>query len=147
MRLVEIINTGTTMRQIIETAERGLDAFMEAGTWRYPEDRPRPSDWDLLLRTQRELEGLRPAMRDPKTGKIYVGSSHQAAINQIPWNDETGAYGRLFDAWDKATEDAGFIDRDGNFVSRDEAAKRWDVLTIEDVRDRLKALRGGKARF
>ena len=100
-------------------------------------------DYERILSQQRELEGLRAAMRDPKTGKVYVGSSHKAAIDTVPQSDDTGIWGRLSDEWYNSTENSGFVDtRTGQFISRDEAARRWDVLTIEDVRDKLRAARG-----
>ena len=106
--------------------------IVEAG---YP---PKRLNYEQILQTQRELEGLRAAMRDPQTGKIYIGSSHQAAINRVPPDDASGAWGRLSDAWYHATEDTGFVNRAGDFISRSEAERRWGVLTIEDVRDELK---------
>lgn len=87
---------------------------------------------------QRALEGIRAAMRDPVTGIIYTGRTHQSAIESVPKSDETGAWGRLSSEWDAATENSGFIDAAGNFVSRAEAEKNWGVLTMEDVRDALK---------
>lgn len=109
--------------------------------WRYPEDRPRPHDFERILKAQRELEGLRAAMRDPKTGIIYTGWTHQQAIEKVPPSDETGAYGRLQAEWDEGTENTGFVDREGNFISRAEANERWGVLTIEDIKDKLRSLR------
>lgn len=116
---------------------------MKTGGWEYPEDAPRPraSDWERILRAQRELEGIRAAIRDPKTGRVYVGWSHQAAIESVPIGDETGAWGRLSSEWDACTDNAGFMDREGAFISREEARERWDVLTMEDIRD----LRRGKS--
>jgi len=100
------------------------------------------SDYERLLKSQREVEGIRAAMRDPKTGKIYSGWSHQAAINQIPPTDETGAWGRLSNEWHEETDNTGFLDKEGNFITRDEAGKRWNAYTMEDIRD----LKKGKTR-
>ena len=91
--------------------------------------------YEQLLSRQRGVEGLRAAMRDPQTGKVYTGYSHQAAIESVPKSDTTGAWGRLSSEWDRETPNTGFIDRSGNFISRDEAEKRFGVSTMEDIRD------------
>lgn len=91
--------------------------------------------YEQLLARQRGAEGLRAAMRDPQTGKVYTGYSHQAAIESVPKSDTTGAWGRLSSEWDRETPNTGFIDRSGNFISRDEAEKRFGVSTMEDIRD------------
>jgi hypothetical protein len=97
-----------------------------------------------LVEKQRALHGLRAAMRDPVTGKVYTGWSHQAAIESAPkWKPgmsevESGVWGRLSHEWDKATPNAGFVDQSGKFIPRDEAERMWGVLTMEDVRDALK---------
>lgn len=102
------------------------------------------SEWDRILEKQRKLEGLKAAIRDPLTGKIYTGWSHQAAINSAPqWKPgmgdiESGIWGRLSTAWDRETDDSGFVDSEGNFITRDEAEKSFGVLTMEDVRDARK---------
>lgn len=117
---------------------------MVGGGWKYPDDTPRPGlgDWSRILREQRELEGLKAAIRDPATGVVYSGWTHQQAIESVPIGDDSGAWGRLSTEWHEETPNSGFIDRDGQFISRDEAGTRWSVLTMEDIRDRLKAIRG-----
>ncbi len=82
------------------------------------------------------LERLRPAVRDPATGTVYDGSSHRAAIDKASRDGETWA--RLFFEWDRSTENAGFLDpQTARFISREEAERRWQVLTEEDRRDAL----------
>lgn len=102
------------------------------------------SKYDEILARQRQLEGLRAAIKDPETGKVYVGSSHQAAIESLPTfkspGYEEGVFGRLSDEWDRETNNVGFVDNEGNFISRTEAEKRFDVLTMEDVRDKRRGL-------
>lgn len=93
------------------------------------------------LEKQRALEGLRAAMRDPETGKIYTGRSHQGAIDSIPPSDKSGAWGRLSGEWDRGTDNTGFVNSKGEFISRTEAEKNWHVSTMEDVRDAIKSSR------
>jgi hypothetical protein len=93
--------------------------------------------WETILRQQREMEGLRAAMRDPQTGQVYTGWTHQNAIDSAP-QGQGDVWGRLHGEWDRETPNSGFIDREGNFISRDEANERWNVLTMEDVRDARK---------
>lgn len=102
--------------------------------------------YEQLLGKQRATEGMRAAIRDPLTGKIYTGSSHQAAIDRAPQFKEgadevaNGTWGRMSREWDAGTENTGFVDAGGRFISRDEAEKRFGILTMEDLRD----LRKGK---
>ncbi len=92
-----------------------------------------------VVQRQRELEGIRAAMRDPVSGKVFVGWTHKAAIDAVPQEEETGIWGRLHSEWDACTDNAGFVDRSGNFISRTEAEARWNVLTMEDVKDAREA--------
>ena len=40
--------------------------------------------WTERVEKERQVQGLRAAIKDPETGKIYSGYSHQAAIEQAP---------------------------------------------------------------
>jgi hypothetical protein len=68
-----------------------------------------------------------PAIRDPETGKIYTGGwrGHKDAITK----GETSAiqerlkHQHFLDNSDKPTENVGFVDKKGNFISRSEAEK------------------------
>ena len=101
-----------------------------------------PSDFNRILEAQRATEGMRAAMRDPQTGEIYTGWTHQKAINSVPQGETTGVWGRLSGEWDRGTDNTGFIDKAGNFVSRTDAEKNFGISTMEDLRD----LRAGKKR-
>ena len=101
-------------------------------------------DYQRILDAQRESEGIRAAIKDPKTGKVYSGWSHQAAIESVPHGDESGAWGRLSDEWDRSTQNVGFLDKAGNFLTRDETNAKWGTLTMEDIRD---LRRDSKLRF
>jgi hypothetical protein len=98
--------------------------------------------WEDILEKQRAIEGLRAAIRDPETGKVYTGQSHMSAIESTPAygspNFEEGLYGRLYNEWDNATDNVGFIDRAGRFITRREAEANWGITTMEDRRDALK---------
>lgn len=93
--------------------------------------------WDDLLNRQRELEGMRAAMRDPVTGKIYTGFTHQSAINSVP-KTEGDVWGRLSYEWDRGTDNTGFINKAGEFISRTDAEKDFNVSTVEDIKDVLR---------
>jgi len=77
-----------------------------------------------------ELVG-KPAIRDPKTGKIYVGGwrGHKDAITKGETSEiqERLKYQHLLDNSNKPTENVGFIDRNGNFKSRIEVEKEMSI--------------------
>ncbi|MDD5060909.1 MAG: hypothetical protein PHN44_01315 [Candidatus Marinimicrobia bacterium] len=68
-----------------------------------------------------------PAIRDPETGKIYEGGwrGHKDAITKGETSEiqERLKHQHFLDNSDKPTENVGFIDRKGNFISRSEAEK------------------------
>jgi hypothetical protein len=104
-------------------------------------DQPAPS-WDDMLARGREIQGLKAAIRDPQTGEIYTGYSHQAAINK---GGDAG--GRLSWEWSEETNNVGFVTKDGEFISRGEANNRLGFgYTMEDARDFLRD-RGRNARY
>lgn len=84
-------------------------------------------------------------MRDPQTGEVYTGWSHQSAIESVPKSDKTGAWGRPHSEWDQCTENAGFVDSKNFFISRSQAEELWGVLTMEDVRDENAKRRAGSS--
>lgn len=66
-----------------------------------------------------------PAIRDPQTGKIYLGGwrGHKDAIIKGETSEiqERLKYQHFLDNSNKPTDNVGFIDKKGNFVSRAEA--------------------------
>lgn len=92
------------------------------------------SEYQKLLEKQRETEGLKAAIKDPKTGKVYSGWTHQAAIDSVPKGD-SDTWGRLSSEWDQMTDNVGFVTKSGKFINRDEAESKWGILTIEDLKD------------
>lgn len=105
---------------------------------------PKKETWEQILQKQRQVEGLRAAIKDPQTGKVYTGWTHQAAIEKAPkygtkeWEHDPDAWGRLSSEWDKETNNVGFIDKDGNFITREDAGKNWGIYTVEDAKDFLR---------
>jgi hypothetical protein len=95
--------------------------------------------WDEIIARKRAAEGMQAAVRDPKTGKIYTGRTHQSAIDKAPKDDDAfdNAWGRMFHEWDKETDNVGFVDKAGNFMTRSDAEKSLGVTTAEDLRDLL----------
>ncbi len=92
-------------------------------------------EFQRLLELQRKAEGWIAAIKDPKTGKVYSGYSHKSAINSVPKGDD--AWGRLEVEWDRATDNVGFLDKNGDFISRDTADKMLSIKTMEDRKDLL----------
>lgn len=68
-----------------------------------------------------------PAIRDPKTGKIYQGGwrGHKDAIVKGETSEiqERLKHQHFLDNTNKPTSNVGFIDKSGNFISRSEAEK------------------------
>jgi len=68
-----------------------------------------------------------PAIRDPQTGKIYPGGwrGHKDAIlkGEAPDIQERLKWEHFLDNTNKPTENVGFVDASGNFLSRTEAEK------------------------
>jgi len=66
-----------------------------------------------------------PAIRDPKTGKIYTGGwrGHKDAIvkGESSVVQERLKYQHFLDNTNKPTKNVGFLDKHGNFISRAEA--------------------------
>jgi len=72
-----------------------------------------------------------PAIRDPTTGKIYTGGwrGHKDAIVKGESSEvqERLKYEHFLDNSDKPTENVGFIDKSGNFISRAEAEHKISI--------------------
>lgn len=100
--------------------------------------------YEDILRRQREAEGLRAAIRDPETGEIFTGGSHRSVIASAPRGDgpEGNVWSRLSTEWDRDTPNVGFVDRQGRFVTRDEAERRFGGATMEDIRGNRRGLSG-----
>jgi hypothetical protein len=68
-----------------------------------------------------------PAIRDPATGKIYTGDwrGHKGALTKAGDEEieKRLRYEHFLDNTNKPTDNVGFIDKKGNFISRTEAEK------------------------
>ncbi len=101
--------------------------------------------YEQILKRQRELEGLRAAMKDPKTGKVYSGASHVKIVDNIQDKDIRARIWKEFGEID--SDKVGFVDKSGKFITRDESERRWDVLTMEDVKDARAGRDRGQVQF
>ena len=95
----------------------------------------RKPSYEQIIAMQRATEGYKAAIKDPKTGKVYSGWTHQSAMDTVPTKDKTGTYSRLYNEWDQSTDNVGFVDKEGSFVSRSETEKNYGVSTVEDLKD------------
>lgn len=68
------------------------------------------------------------AIKMPKTGKIYTGDTHPAIAKEynLPGSG---------DYWHHNRKNAGFVLRDGTFINRDQALKRYGVDETHAMED------------
>jgi hypothetical protein len=83
---------------------------------------------DEILARQYEKEGLRAAIRDPKTGEIHEGEYHGAILSRFPHNSEKRK--RMAELY---PQHSGFVTREGKYLTRDEADARHRVMTSDDL--------------
>jgi len=90
------------------------------------------ASWHILGNEKGGIGGVpdfigTPAIRDPKTGKVYTGNwrGHKDAIIKGENGDiqKRLQWEHFLDNTGKPTENVGFIDKNGNFISRAEAEK------------------------
>ena len=83
------------------------------------------------------------AIKDPKTGKVYVGESHSAILDEM--EDENFAiFARLRKIYGEEgnfpyAKHVGFVGNDAILLNRSEAQKKWGVYYSQDIK---KCLRG-----
>jgi len=101
------------------------------------------ADWDSLLRRQRDVEGLKAAIRDPQTGEIHYGHTHKSVMDAASRHPDAGKWSRL--SWEWGSDDSphvGFVTQEGDFLTRDEANDKLKFgYTAEDARDFLRRKR------
>jgi hypothetical protein len=82
---------------------------------------------DEFAGLQSKAEGLTPALKDPVTGKVYSDQlGHKYILNKIVSKEnpqaEKALWNELFkDNTGKYSQSVGFIDKEGKFISRQEA--------------------------
>lgn len=84
-----------------------------------------------------KTDKIQAAIRDPKTGKLYMGDSHAEILEELEESDretqkrirrvyiETG---KLNDA-----PNVGFV-KNGEFLTRAQSLKKWGVFQSNDLR-------------
>lgn len=75
-------------------------------------------EWNRILERQRELEGFKPAARDPKTGKVHAAGLHATAARLAGLPSDIGMKG-------VPSENIGYLLGSGEFISRKEAEHRF----------------------
>lgn len=84
-------------------------------------------DFDRIYVNQCEREGLVAAIRHPDTGEVFVGKNHREAYRnrreKLPDEGNTLADSRR--AGSKVQYEQGFVDQDGDFMTRAQVEKRW----------------------
>lgn len=87
---------------------------------------------------------LTPAIKSPESGKIYTGHSHKDIFKSQITRQEPGAENKVWQAifddnTGKGSPIVGFVDKNGDFVSRIDAEKEIENLT------NVSAMRGNTA--
>jgi len=104
------------------------------------------SAFSKILNKQRELEGMRPAIRDPETRKIYAGKvgenlDHSDIINNIA---DPAVKQKFMDDLSSENPDFkkfGFLDNKGKFVSRDTLDQQYGVSDSGQLKSKLAMFR------
>ena len=78
------------------------------------------------------------AIKDPKTGKVYVGESHSSIIDEMEY-DHPPLFDRLRKVYVAegslpASEHIGFVGNDAILLNRSAAQKKWGVYYSQDIK-------------
>ena len=81
------------------------------------------------------------AIKDPKTGKVYVGESHSSIIDEME-DDNPAVFARLRKVYVAegslpVSEHVGFVGDDAVLLNRSEAQKKWGVYYSQDIKRRI----------
>jgi len=103
-----------------------------------------------LLSKQRELEGMRPAIRDPDTRKIYAGKidenlDHSDIINNIADPEVKQKFMDDLNSENPDFKKFGFLDNKGKFVSRDTLDQQYGVSDSGQLKSKLAMFRSDTA--
>ncbi len=95
----------------------------------HPRDRrgefARGGEYDRILSTQRAVEGTRAALKDPGSNAVYTGLTHADAFRKAPPDAQVRMRPYINDgSFDRASI-AGFLDEDGDWMSRAEASRKF----------------------
>lgn len=91
------------------------------------------ASFNALLEKQRQTEGMSAAIKDPQTGELYTGPSH-AEILEEAFKTDADLAGRLSEELLNRTENTGFADENLEFVSRQQAERRFGIVNSESLR-------------
>lgn len=90
-------------------------------------------DFDVMAILQRGREMFKPAIKNPKTGEIITGFMHKKILGDITKKDRGAGdmlWKELFnDNIGKGSKYIGFVDKDGNFLSRAKAESIMEMKT------------------
>ena len=114
----EAIQKNKEARRIVakgdeNTLAEGLVEKFDAGTLY---SKGAQKTYEQILATQRAIEGLTSAVRDPKTGTVYTGKWHEDAINSAPV-EVRGRLRALITEKGEDPDNVGFI-QEGEFATR-----------------------------
>ena len=78
------------------------------------------------------------AIKDPKTGKVYIGESHSYIIDEME-DDNPAVFARLRNVYVAegslpVSEHVGFVGDDAVLLNRSEAQKKWGVYYSQDIK-------------
>lgn len=82
-------------------------------------------EFDRILKAQRAIEGTRACLRDPLTGKLYVGVTHADAYRKAPQDVKVRMSPYIHDGSFSRAPIAGFLDENDKFVSRAQNESRY----------------------
>ena len=86
---------------------------------------------------QCDIEGLTPAVKHPETGEVFVGKNHRVAYDNrrehLP--DEGKTLKESRDKGARLKYKQGYVDKDGEFLTRDEIEKLHGFRYSESGKD------------
>lgn len=79
-------------------------------------------------------QNIIPAVRDPNTGKIYTAPSHKEVIEVVAKTGDNTALRSILKEVTGTTENTGFVDTDGSFITRTQAQEKYGFSTSEGLK-------------
>lgn len=92
-----------------------------------------PADYERIISTQREIEGIKAAIRDPETNKVYTGYTHREIMDQL--GDELGKERMKEIINSNNKSNIGFLNENGKFMPRNETENKFGISTVEDLKN------------